>query len=129
MKANYPEDQDRITHEGHHTSSFVFYESWLDAIIDIQDKEVQAECFLALAMYGIRGSIDNIKKGSMAWVLLQSCKGQIDANFRKRIGGAAGGRPRKPKEEPVPQEPRKRGRPKKAAAVPESTLDTVVRIP
>lgn len=121
------QDNEEITHEGNYTDSFVCYVSFYKAIKDFEDPVVRDECYMALMEYGLYGNMHAVKKGTVAWGLLQQFKVQLDKNYRKRLAGEKGGRPKdetKAKTEKKSQEPKKVGRPKKAAAVPESTLDT-----
>lgn len=111
-----------VTHEGAETEYFRFYKSFLDAMRGYDD-EIQFRAFKFIANYGIYGIVPELKDGDVASTIFLLCKPYIDSAYRR----AKNGQEHKAKteiEEAEPQEPRKRGRPKKAAAVPESTLDT-----
>lgn len=125
------QDNEEITHEGNYTDSFVCYVSFYKAIKDFEDPVVRDECYMALMEYGLYGNMHAVKKGTVAWGLLQQFKVQLDKNYRKRLAGEKGGRPKdeiKAKTEKKSQEPKKVGRPKKAAAAPDETpeADTAV---
>lgn len=119
------QEQPRITHEGKEVDSFVFYRSFIDAIRKL-DRETRRDCMEAIIDYGIFGVIDDLEANVVAEGFFKAFKPQIDANYRRRINGEK--HTGKPKEEAEPQEPRKRGRPKKAAAAPDETpeADTAV---
>lgn len=111
-----------VTHEGAETEYFRFYKSFLDAMRGYDD-EIQFRAFKFIANYGIYGIVPELRDGDVASTIFLLCKPYIDSAYRR----AKNGQEHKAKtelEEAEPQEPRKRGRPKKAAAVPESTLDT-----
>lgn len=115
------QEQPRVTHEGKETDSFVFYKSFSEAIKKL-DRETRRDILEAIVDYGIYGEVDNFDDNPVAESLLIAFKPQMDANYRRRINGEK--HTGKPKDTTEPREPRKRGRPKKAAAVPESPLDT-----
>lgn len=89
-------------------SSFVFYESWLEAIKNLP-RDIQGDVLTAIIEYGLYGeTTDNLKPITKA--MLEIIKPQIDSN-RKRFEngkkgaeyGHLGGRPKKnnPKETPT----------------------------
>ena len=89
-------------------SSFVFYESWLEAIKNLP-RDIQGDVLTAIIEYGLYGeTTDNLKPITKA--MLEIIKPQIDSN-RKRYEngkkgaeyGRLGGRPKKnnPKETPT----------------------------
>lgn len=115
-----------VTHEGAETEYFRFYKSFLDAMRGYDD-EIQFRAFKFIANYGIYGIVPELRDGDVASTIFLLCKPYIDSAYRR----AKNGQEHKAKtelEEAEPQEPRKRGRPKKAAAAPDETpeADTAV---
>lgn len=71
--------------------SFVFYESFFEAITALPDDE-QLEMFKAVCSYGLTGVSQPIKGyGKAAFLLI---KPQIDANIKRRENGKKGGAPK-----------------------------------
>lgn len=111
-----------VTHEGAETEYFRFYKSFLDAMRGYDD-EIQFRAFKFIANYGIYGIVPELKDGDVASTIFLLCKPYIDSAYRR----AKNGQEHKAKtelEEPAPQEKKKPGRPRKAAAAPESTPES-----
>lgn len=73
--------------------SFIFYESYYEAI-KLLPKEEKADAYEAIAEYSLTGiEPDNLQ--GMAKVIFTMAKPQIDANNKRRLNGALGGRPKK----------------------------------
>ena len=74
-------------------SSFVFYESFTDALDSIPDQTIKLEVYEAIAHYGTKGILpDNLSPYASAFFAL--VKPNIDSNIKKRAGGSKGGRPK-----------------------------------
>lgn len=74
--------------------SFVFYESFMDAVEEIPE-DLQLEALKALIMYGLHGEVKRHPANPFATVILTMAKPVIDANAERRKNGAKGGRPPK----------------------------------
>ena len=72
--------------------SFVFYRSFYEALKGM-DKNVQADCLMALAQYALDGDMPALTPEIRMFMTL--VKPQIDANNQKFVNGSKGGRPRK----------------------------------
>lgn len=72
--------------------SFVFYRSFYEALRGM-DKEVQAECLMALAQYALDGELPSLSPEVRMFMTL--VKPQVDANNQRFVNGSKGGRPRK----------------------------------
>jgi hypothetical protein len=75
-------------------ASFVFYESFIEALEDMSDKEFRA-CILALTNYGLHKKSEEYK--GIVKMYMTQAKPQLDANERKKIkartNGMQGGAP------------------------------------
>ena len=94
--------------------SFIFYKSFYDAIMQIEDEKIRLQSFEALTRYALEG-IESPVEG-IAGVVFALVKPQIDANkIRYENGckgakfGKLGGRPKKdpPAEEKPQEDPKK----------------------
>jgi len=77
-------------------ASFIFYNSFIEALEDMNDKDFRA-CILALTNYGLNREKDEYK-GVVKMYMTQAIP-QLDANERRketaRINGKKGGAPQK----------------------------------
>lgn len=73
------------------TDSFVFYDSFADAIDLLPDAE-QLEAYRAIVRYALRGEEPQISSAAM--VVFVMAKPQIDANQKRRTDGRKGGAPK-----------------------------------
>lgn len=73
--------------------SFIFYESFYEAI-KLLPKEEKADAYEAIAEYSLTGAEPTNLQG-MAKVIFTMARPQIDANNKRRLNGAMGGRPKK----------------------------------
>ena len=80
--------------------SFVFYESWLEAIKNLP-RDIQGEVLTAIVEYGLYGETTESLK-PIAKAMLTMVIPQIEANNKKYKNGQKGGRP--PKEGNQPQQ-------------------------
>ena len=81
--------------------SFVFYRSFYEAILEIQDKALRMDCFDAIVMYALYG-VEPKEGSEIVQMVFKLVKPQIDANNRKYENGKKGaefgklgGRPKK----------------------------------
>ena len=73
-------------------NSFVFYESWLEAIKNLP-RDIQGDVLTAIIEYGLYGeTTDNLKPITKA--MLEIIKPQIDSNRKRYENGKRGGRPK-----------------------------------
>lgn len=72
--------------------SFVFYRSFYEALKEM-DKNVQADCLMALAQYALDGDMPALTPEVRMFMTL--AKPQIDANNQKFVNGSKGGRPKR----------------------------------
>ena len=72
--------------------SFVFYRSFYEALKGM-DKNVQADCLMALAQYALDGDMPTLTPEVRMFMTL--AKQQIDANNQKFVNGSKGGRPKR----------------------------------
>lgn len=72
--------------------SFVFYRSFYEALKGM-DKNVQADCLMALAQYALDGDMPALTPEVRMFMTL--AKPQIDANNQKFVNGSKGGRPKR----------------------------------
>lgn len=72
--------------------SFVFYRSFYEALKEM-DKNVQADCLMALAQYALDGDMPGLTPEVRMFMTL--AKPQIDANNQKFVNGSKGGRPKR----------------------------------
>ena len=72
--------------------SFVFYRSFYEALKGM-DKNVQADCLMALAQYALDGDMPDLTPEVRMFMTL--AKQQIDANNQKFVNGSKGGRPKR----------------------------------
>ena len=72
---------------------FIFYESFAEAI-NLLPTEDQLEAYKAICSYGITGELPEFDSNAAQAIFIMA-KPQIDANQKRRAGGATGGRPRK----------------------------------
>lgn len=72
--------------------SFVFYRSFYEALKEM-DKNVQADCLMALAQYALDGDMPALTPEVRMFMTL--AKQQIDANNQKFVNGSKGGRPKR----------------------------------
>ena len=73
--------------------SMIFYKSFVDSILVIDDITTKEKVFEAIAIYGIYG--EEIELDGVAKALFVAFKAQIDANNKRYIDGCKGGRPKK----------------------------------
>lgn len=87
--------------------SFVFYKSWLEAILNLP-RDVQGDVLLAITRYAILGdaSVDDLKP--VARAMLAMAKPQIDANNQRYMNGCSGGRRNQKATEVEPNQNRNR---------------------
>lgn len=78
--------------------SFVFYGSFLDTAIDMDDQDRLA-FYDAIIKYALLGEIPNLSKDLMR--LFKLAYPLIDANNERKVNGKKGGRPKKEEEKPV----------------------------
>ena len=71
----------------------IFYESWFEAIKDLEDSERLA-AYDSIIRYGCEGKLQEGLKGTAKSIFIMA-KPHIDANEQKKINGSKGGRPRK----------------------------------
>lgn len=80
--------------------SFVFYESWFEAIKNLP-RDIQGDVLTSIIEYGLYGeTTGNLKPITKAFLAM--VKPQIDANNKKFENGKKGGRPSKPKTKEKP---------------------------
>ena len=76
----------------HNRKSFVFYGSYLDAVLKLKDSQAKLELLLAIAFYGLDQKEPNFSNelASMAWVFIEPL---LDANYQNYVNGGKGGAP------------------------------------
>ena len=85
------------------SNSFVFYESFLDAI-ELLPANEQAEAYRAIALYALKGEEAEITSSGAKMVFIMA-KPQLDANSQRRTNGKSGGRPKKESKGLVEEKP------------------------
>lgn len=73
-------------------NSFIFYESWWEAIKDLP-KDVRGDVLTAIVEYGLTGNT-NVQLKPITNALLTMAKAQIDVNNKRYENGKRGGRPK-----------------------------------
>lgn len=73
-------------------NSFIFYESWWEAIKDLP-KDVRGDVLTAIVEYGLTGDT-NVQLKPITNALLTMAKAQIDVNNKRYENGKRGGRPK-----------------------------------
>lgn len=82
--------------------SFVFYRSFYEAICELP-RDVQGEIYTAIMEYGLNGRETECLK-PIARSIFMLIKPQIEANRQRYENGKKGGRPRKEKTDPKPND-------------------------
>lgn len=72
---------------------FIFYESFAEAI-NLLPAQDQLEAYKAIIAYGLYGDLPEFDSNA-AQAIFVMAKPQMDANKKRRAGGASGGRPKK----------------------------------
>lgn len=72
---------------------FIFYESFAEAI-NLLPAQDQLEAYKAIIAYGLYGDLPEFDSNAAQAIFIMA-KPQMDANKKRRAGGASGGRPKK----------------------------------
>ncbi len=80
--------------------SFVFYESFYEAIEEIEDEAVQLAIYKAISRYALCGEEPQLKGTPSA--IFKLVRPQLDANRKRRENGKNGGRPNQEETKPKP---------------------------
>lgn len=72
---------------------FIFYESFAEAI-NLLPTDEQLEAYKAIIAYGLYGDLPEFDSNAAQAIFIMA-KPQMDANKKRRAGGASGGRPKK----------------------------------
>jgi len=76
--------------------SMVFYVSWYE-IADQHGEKFRNKVINQLLRYGLYGEVPENKTDPLAKMMFEMAKPSIDANIKKKVYGAKGGRPGAPK--------------------------------
>lgn len=77
-------------------NSMVFYKSWYETASD-EGEEFRNKIINQILRYGFYGEIPDNTDDGMARIMFKDARPLIDANIKKRVDGAKGGRPKKEK--------------------------------